>query len=208
MQKVTSAYTKDRKPVGFVQSSEVLFADKKRTTRLLSDIGFQMPISCNRSGYMGSIAYNRDDVKMTGVPFSEVAGKFSLDETRDVDRLDLNPHNETGNLTEEVRENGVPEPEGNQVEAVRNGRDAGRAAGSVQGRPVRADRRGESAEGRSDGRADLGVSSVELKSDLKPHLFARALSAAIKANPNGEMVDFHDSMELSKMKRFMSENGG
>lgn len=117
-------------------------------------------------------------------------------------------HNETGNLTEEVKDNVFPQPEGDQVESVRDGRDAGRAAGSVQGRPVRADRRGASAEERGDGRADLGVSSVELKSGPKPHLFARALNAAIKANPNGEMVDPHDPKDLAKMKRFMSENGG
>ena len=209
MQKVNSAYTKDN-PGNFIQDSEVLFADKKRTIPLLRQFGLTITSrQLLRSGSTGSVSYSGDLVKLTGVPFSEVTGKFSLDEeARDVDRLDLNPHNETENLTEEVRENGVPEPEGNQVGAVRDGRDAGRTAGSVQGRPVRADRRGESAEGRGDGRPDLGVPSVELKSDPKPHLFARALSAAIKANPNGEMVDFHDSMELSKMKRFMSENGG
>lgn len=209
MQKVTSAYTKDRKPVGFVQSSEVLFADKKRTTRLLSDIGFQMPISCNRSGYMGSIAYNRDDVKMTGVPFSEVAGKFSLDETRDVDRLDLNPHNETGKLTEEVRENDDSHTEGSRDESGRAGQVAGRDAGPVRGGLVYESGGSVLAEGRNPGREDLGVSDGRgLKPNPKPHLFVKALSAAIKANPNGEMVDFHDSMELSKMKRFMSENGG
>ena len=142
-------------------------------------------------------------------PASYDLSKFSLDEeARDVDRLDLNPHNETGNLTEEVRENGIPEPEGYQGESVRNGRDAGRAAGSVQRELVREGGSGVLAEGRNPGREDLGVSSGGLKPDPKPHLFARALNAAIQANPNGEMVDFHDSMELSKMKRFMSENGG
>lgn len=72
MQKVTSAYTKDNNPVRFVMGSDVLYADKKRTTRLLSDIGFQMPISCNRSGYIGSIAYSGKNVKLSGVPFSSV----------------------------------------------------------------------------------------------------------------------------------------
>lgn len=72
MQRVTSAYTKDTKPVEFIKSSDVMFADKKRTTRLLSDIGFQAPISCNRSGYIGSIAYARDNVKLTGIPFSDM----------------------------------------------------------------------------------------------------------------------------------------
>ena len=135
--------------------------------------------------------------------------KFSLDETRDVDRLDLNPHNETGNLTEEVRENDDSHTEGSRDESGRAGQVAGRDAGPVRGGPIDTDRRGALAEGRNPGREDLGVSDGRgLKSDPKPHLFARALSAAIKDNPNGEMVDFHDPMELSKMKRFMSENGG
>ena len=87
MQKVTSAYTKDNKPVEFVENSDVLYADKKRTTRLLSAIGFQMPIACDRSGYIGSIAYARDNVKLKGVPFSSVVKsgansqkKFSIKE--------------------------------------------------------------------------------------------------------------------------------
>lgn len=72
MQKVTSAYTKDNNPRAFLQSSDVMFLDKKRTTRLLSEIGFQTPISCNRSGYIGTIAYARDAVKLEGEPFSQV----------------------------------------------------------------------------------------------------------------------------------------
>ena len=72
MQKVTSAYTKDNNPRAFLQNSDVMFLDKKRTTRLLSEIGFQMPISCNRSGYIGTIAYAKDTVKLEGEPFSQV----------------------------------------------------------------------------------------------------------------------------------------
>lgn len=85
MQRVTSAYTKDNKPVEFVRSSDVLFADKKRTTRLLSDIGFQTPVSCDLSGYIGTITYERDNVKLNGVPFDSVVKekegkKYSLKE--------------------------------------------------------------------------------------------------------------------------------
>ena len=135
--------------------------------------------------------------------------KFSLDETRDVDRLDLNPHNETGNLTEEVRENDDSHTEGSRDESGRAGQVAGRDAGPVRGGLVYESGGSVLAEGRNPGREDLGVSDGRgLKPNPKPHLFAKALSAAIEANPNGEMVDFHDSMELSKMKRFMSENGG
>ena len=72
MQKVTSAYTKENNPRAFLQNSDVMFLDKKRTTRLLSEIGFQTPISCNRSGYIGTIAYARDAVKLEGEPFSQV----------------------------------------------------------------------------------------------------------------------------------------
>ena len=137
-------------------------------------------------------------------------GKFSLsEETRDVDRLDRSPHNETGNLTEEVRENDDSHTEGSRDESGRAGQVAGRDAGPVRGRLVSESGSRVLAEGRNPGREDLGVSDGRgLKPNPKPHLFAKALSAAIKANPNGEMVDFHDSMELSKMKRFMSENGG
>ena len=72
MQKVTSAYTKDNNPMAFLKNSDVMFLEKKRTTRLLSEIGFQTPISCNRSGYIGTIAYARDAVKLEGEPFSQV----------------------------------------------------------------------------------------------------------------------------------------
>ncbi len=98
MQKVTSAYTKDNQPVKFVKSSDVLYADKKRTTRLLSDIGFQMPISCNRSGYIGSIAYVRDNVKITGVPFSSVV------DLSNSERYSLKEDSQGRKLTEEQQE--------------------------------------------------------------------------------------------------------
>lgn len=72
MQKVASAYTKDRKAADFVKSSDVLYADKKRTAKLLSAIGFQMPTSLLRSGYVGSITYKGQTVNLDGVPFSSV----------------------------------------------------------------------------------------------------------------------------------------
>ena len=75
MQKVSSAYTKDKDPVRFIQNSNVLYADKKRTTPLLRTIGFQMPIALQRSGYVGSITYKGPAVKMNGVPFAEVIGQ-------------------------------------------------------------------------------------------------------------------------------------
>lgn len=72
MQKVTSAYTKDTNPVGFLMRSEVLYADKKRTAALLRRVGFQMPTGLLRSGSMGSITYGSNSVNMQGVPFDQV----------------------------------------------------------------------------------------------------------------------------------------
>ena len=74
MQKATSAYTKDNDPVRFVRNSEVLYTseNKKRTTALLRTLGFQMPSELQRYGSMGSITYHGQNVKMEGVPFTEI----------------------------------------------------------------------------------------------------------------------------------------
>ena len=71
MQKVNSVYTKTD-PASFVSNSDVVYADKKRTTLLLRAIGFQMPIALQQSGYIGSISYSRDIVNIHGKTFSEV----------------------------------------------------------------------------------------------------------------------------------------
>ena len=69
MQKVTSAYTRNN-GANFVQNSDIMYADKKRTIPLLRTIGFQMPTGLLRSGSTGNIAdgkssvnyeYNRSD---------------------------------------------------------------------------------------------------------------------------------------------------
>ena len=80
MQKVNSAYTKtetfnrtaEENGRELVKTSEILYVDKKRTTHLLSAIGFYMPITCNQSGYIGSISYEGDNVKIKGEEFSKV----------------------------------------------------------------------------------------------------------------------------------------
>ena len=74
MQKATSAYTKDNDPVRFVRNSEVLYTseNKKKTTALLRTLGFQMPSELQRYGSMGSISYHGQNVKMEGVPFTEI----------------------------------------------------------------------------------------------------------------------------------------
>jgi hypothetical protein len=80
MQKVTSAYTKTetlRKTAeengrDFLLSSEVLFADKKRTASVLRPMGIYAPMELLRSGYVGSITYRGGKVNIEGVPFSSV----------------------------------------------------------------------------------------------------------------------------------------
>ena len=83
MQKATSAYTKDNDPVRFVRNSEVLYTseNKKRTTALLRTLGFQMPSELQRYGSMGSISYHGQNVKMEGVPFTEIepSGKAHME---------------------------------------------------------------------------------------------------------------------------------
>lgn len=83
MQKATSAYTKDNDPVRFVRNSKVLYTseNRKRTTALLRTLGFQMPSELQRYGSMGSISYHGQNVKMEGVPFTEIETqtKYQLD---------------------------------------------------------------------------------------------------------------------------------
>lgn len=72
MQKVSSAYTKDNNPQGFISGSEILYADEKRTIPLLRTIGFQMPITLQHHGSIGSITYSGPKVNISGEPFSSV----------------------------------------------------------------------------------------------------------------------------------------
>lgn len=72
MQKVSSVYTKDNNPVAFIENSDVVYADKKRTANLLKSIGFQMPIELRQSGYIGSISYIKRSVNIQGEKFSDV----------------------------------------------------------------------------------------------------------------------------------------
>lgn len=126
MQKVSSAYTKDNNPVGYVSKSDVLYADEKRTTKLLRAIGFQMPIALQRSGYVGSISYSRDIVNIEGIPFSDVvseeqnqqrtntltdrevlqyaASELSMDKLTDGERDALKIFNERLSKLEELQE--------------------------------------------------------------------------------------------------------
>lgn len=72
MQKVNSAYTK-KNPASFVQSSEVLYADQKRTIPLLRQTGLTIASQpLLRNGSIGSISYEGKNVNLKGVPFGEV----------------------------------------------------------------------------------------------------------------------------------------
>lgn len=90
MQKVTSAYTKTTDAVRFVQSSYVMYADKKRATSLLRSIGFQMPIELLQSGFTGSITYRQRSVNLYGENFSDVfvEGTDTLYSQRSVAQLE------------------------------------------------------------------------------------------------------------------------
>lgn len=72
MQKVNSAYTK-KNPASFIQSSEVLYADQKRTIPLLRQTGLTIASQpLLRNGSIGSISYDGKNVNLKGVPFVEV----------------------------------------------------------------------------------------------------------------------------------------
>lgn len=72
MQKVNSAYTK-KNPASFIQGSEVLYADQKRTIPLLRQTGLTIASQpLLRNGSIGSISYEGKNVNLKGVPFGEV----------------------------------------------------------------------------------------------------------------------------------------
>lgn len=94
MQKVNSAYSKNN-PSNFVQNSDVLYADKKRTVPLLRQFGLTITSrQLLQNGSIGSISYSGDNVKLTGAPFSSVVdldnnggkAKFSLKEYTDEEK--------------------------------------------------------------------------------------------------------------------------
>lgn len=75
--KVSSAYPKDVNPRGFLEKSNVLYAepDMEKTGAALSAFGFKLATSAPGStGVIGSITYENGDVKIKGVPFTEIFG--------------------------------------------------------------------------------------------------------------------------------------
>lgn len=72
MQKINSTYTK-KNTLNFLEDSEVLYADKKRTASLLKSVGLQLrPTELQRVGSIGSISYNKRSVNIVGVPFNDL----------------------------------------------------------------------------------------------------------------------------------------
>lgn len=97
MQRVTSAYTKDNDPVGFITNSEALYADEKRAAALLRRVGFQTPTGLLRNGYMGSISYGRDGVNIEGTPFDEVVS------TEDTPQYSISQQRERSEILSQLR---------------------------------------------------------------------------------------------------------
>ena len=128
MQKVTSAYTKDSNPMQYVQSSEVLFADKKRTIPLLRSLGFHMPSELQRSGSIGSISYKGRSVNLRGEKFSDVvrlddSGRLTAKlspETRDANAEANVAEEQNGGSSDPLRRS-APPPFGHQGEASETG---------------------------------------------------------------------------------------
>lgn len=84
MQKVNSAYTKDGGRLS-LEDSDVLYTDAKRAAQVLRSLGYQSgsPDGSHKDGYIGSIAYDDDGVKISGEKFTSVIGplqKFSVQE--------------------------------------------------------------------------------------------------------------------------------
>lgn len=84
MQKVNSAYTKDGGRLS-LEDSDVLYTDAKRAAQVLRSLGYRSgsPDGSHKGGYIGSIAYDADGVKISGEKFTSVIGtlqKFSVQE--------------------------------------------------------------------------------------------------------------------------------
>lgn len=69
MQKATSAYTRDNLR-GLLQSSDLVFIKQNAAAPLLGTVGLQVrPTELQRSGYIGSINYVKQNVNISGEPF-------------------------------------------------------------------------------------------------------------------------------------------
>ena len=153
MQKVNSAYTKDKGAANFVQRSEVLYADKKRTAPLLRSIGLTIasrPLL--RSGSVGSITYQNGTVNLQGKPFSEVVrtqqgateGRYSFGGV-DADEIAAFAEDADVDFEEDARYNGQTNEGG-----VNHGREVDHRG--IRGRGTGADSGERTAQGTRGGR--------------------------------------------------------
>lgn len=132
MQKVNSAYTK-KNPINFIQSSEILFADKKRTIPLLRTMGLQLrPNELKQNGSIGSISYNKQNVNLKGVPFGEVvqAERQGGNNGKNVsaERQERNPGARAGEQAQRVEQ-----AAGGRSESARRGRERADQAKNLSG---------------------------------------------------------------------------
>lgn len=85
--KVSSAYAKTTKPKAMLEKSNVLYVseDTKKADAALNSFSFQFATSeLNRTGSIGSIAYDNGKVNIKGVPFNELLKKSSVDTVEDL----------------------------------------------------------------------------------------------------------------------------
>lgn len=109
MQKVNSAYTKDGGRLS-LEGSNVLYTDAKRAAQVLRSLGYRSgsPDGLHKDGYIGSIAYDADGVKISGEKFTSVIGplqKFSVQE----DLQDIRENGIRGKELASEREETQPE---------------------------------------------------------------------------------------------------
>lgn len=109
MQKVNSAYTKDGGRLS-LEDSDVLYTDAKRAAQVLRSLGYRSgsPDGLHKDGYIGSIAYAADGVKISGEKFTSVIGtlqKFSVQE----ELQDIRENGIRGKELESDREETQPE---------------------------------------------------------------------------------------------------
>ena len=128
MQKVNTAFTK-KNPAAFVQASEVLYADKKRTAALLRQFGLTIASrELLRNGYIGSISYKGRSVNLRGEKFSDVvrlddSGRLTAKlspETRDANAEANVAEEQNGGSSDPLRRS-APPPLGHQGEASETG---------------------------------------------------------------------------------------
>lgn len=121
MQKVASAYTKtgtlnktaEENERDFLQSSDVLFLDKKRAAAVLRPMGIYAPMDILRNGYIGSISYSGRYVNTEGVPFSSVVRERGESYSASAPELDSTGRELSTEQAEYFKDSKVRDEDGN-----------------------------------------------------------------------------------------------